>query len=62
MEFEVLNDRGQVLMTTSATVCIPNKTTIEFMIKAGYKFRIDGKLVSKKKIDAVRSVGNNDKI
>lgn len=54
MKFEVINDKGQVVMTTTSENCIPDKDDIESMSKSGYKFRIDGKVVTKKKLSEWR--------
>ena len=50
MKFEVINDRGRTIMSTTYISCIPNDGEIASMIKAGYKFKIDGKSTSKNKI------------
>lgn len=51
MKFEVLTDKGQVVMTTTSALCIPDKGLIDHMIKTGYKFKIDEKIATKKKIE-----------
>ena len=49
MKFEaVLN--GITMMSTEDIDCIPDEDQISSMIKAGYKFRIDGKIITPKKI------------
>lgn len=48
MKFEVINDKGRTMMSTTCLSCIPNADQIDAMIKHGYKFRINGKPVSKK--------------
>ena len=50
MKFEVINDRGRTIMSTTYISCIPNDREIASMIKAGYKFKFDGKSTSKNKI------------
>ena len=50
MKFEVVNDKGQVVMTTTFASCIPDKDILKSMSESGYKFRIDGKVVAKKKL------------
>lgn len=49
MTFQIINDKGQVVMTTTSINCGPNEDTLESMSKAGYKFKVDDKLVAKKK-------------
>ncbi len=53
MKFEVVNDRGVTVMNTSSISCIPNIDELTSMSKAGYKFKIDNKSVSIKKIKEV---------
>lgn len=50
MKFEVYNDKGQILMTTTSMECIPSKDILDSMSKLGYKFHLNGKVASKKKI------------
>ena len=49
MEFEVFNDKGVRVFYTYQEQCIPTKTQISSMLKQGYKFKIDGKNLSKSK-------------
>ena len=51
MKFEVLNDKGKIVMTTTSVVCIPEKELIGQMINAGYKLRLNNKIISKKKLE-----------
>ena len=55
MKFEIINQEDKTVMQTGYVECIPDKETIDFMIMGRYKFKIDGKIVSKKKIDEIRS-------
>lgn len=55
MKFEIINQDEKTVMQTEFTECIPDKETIDLMIKGRYKFKIDGKIVSRKKIDEIRS-------
>ena len=49
MKFEaVLN--GITMMSTEDIECVPGEDQISSMTKAGYKFKIDGKIVTSKKI------------
>lgn len=50
IKFEVINDKGTAVMSTEYISCIPNDSQLTAMSKAGYKFKIDGKAVSVKKI------------
>ena len=48
--FEILNSFGKRVFFTEYKECIPPKQQIENMSKAGYKFKIDGKNATKKKV------------
>ena len=50
MKFEVINDKGRTMMSTTCLSCIPDADQIDAMIKYGYKFKINGKSVPKKKV------------
>ncbi|MBS7360332.1 MAG: hypothetical protein KIG53_06990 [Oscillospiraceae bacterium] len=50
MKFEVVNFDGETVFNTKSKRCIPQRHQIESMLKAGYKIKIDGKVVSKKKL------------
>lgn len=50
MKFEVLNSKQKVVMYTTDISCIPNKDTLNAMLNAGYKFKLDGEILSKKAI------------
>lgn len=50
MKFEVINNEGKTVFGTHEVQCIPAMNTIISMSKAGYKFKFDGKQVSKKKL------------
>lgn len=51
MKFEVLSGEGRVVFWCQQSECIPNKQEIESVTKSGYKIRIDGKIVTKKKLN-----------
>lgn len=56
MKFEVLNDKGITVMQTETKSCIPSEDELAVMNKAGYKFRIDGKNITiRKLIDAIKN-------
>lgn len=54
MKFQVINDKGIGVMETHFASCMPDGAQLASMSKAGYKFKIDGKAVSIKKIKEVR--------
>lgn len=51
MKFEIINDKNKTVYYTYNTECVPCKEHLASMTNAGYKFKIDGKIVSKKKIE-----------
>jgi hypothetical protein len=51
MKFEVINDKGKTVYYTHKEKDIPNKEYLNSMSDAGYKFKIDGKVASKKKVE-----------
>ena len=50
MKFEVINDKGITVMQTTTKSCIPDEEQLSYMSKAGYKFKLGGKVVTLKKI------------
>ena len=50
MKFEVVNDKNKTVMTTNYIGCIPTDKELSSMYKAGYKFKLNGKAVSLKKV------------
>ena len=55
MKFEVINDKGKTIMFTTQIPAIPKQRQIELQFKAGYKFKLNGKTISKKAlIDYIR--------
>lgn len=52
-KFEVVNDKGAVVMHCTSVSCIPDEFDIESMARAGYKFKIDGNPANKKKIKEI---------
>lgn len=54
MKFQVINDKGVGVMATHYTSCMPDDVQLASMSKAGYKFKIDGKVASIKKVKEVR--------
>ena len=51
MKFEVVNDKNIPMMSTTYISCIPKKDELTSMSKAGYKFRLDGKSITIKKLN-----------
>ena len=49
MKFEAILN-GKTMMSTDYIECIPNENHIISMAKAGYKFKIDDKAITQKKI------------
>ena len=47
-KFQIFNSEGKRIMHTDEVNCLPDKKSIEELAKNGYKFKIDGKTVSKK--------------
>lgn len=54
MKFEVISDRGRTVMSCTTASCIPDDDQLTSMSKAGYKFKIDGKAVSVKKLKEIK--------
>ena len=60
MKFEVINDKNKTVMQTSHMSCIPDKNTLNLMQKAGYKFKLDGKMITIKKLsDKIKEVDDD---
>ena len=51
MRFEVINSESTTLMQTTTWLCIPDKPTLTSMAKAGYRFKLDGRIITPKKLD-----------
>ena len=54
MLFQVVNDKGVLVMRTEEKSCIPEDNQLLSMFKAGYKFKVDGKLMPIKRIKEIR--------
>ena len=61
MKFEVVNDKNITVMSTTSASCIYDKDILKSMAKAGYKFKLDGKTITVKKLDEKLKEINNDK-
>lgn len=55
MKFEVVNDKGKTVMSCTSVSCIPDEDELSCMAKAGYKFKLDGKNATQKKIKEIRT-------
>lgn len=51
MKFEIVNDKNKTIYFTYTVSDIPQKEDLIAMASAGYKFKVDGKIVSKKIIE-----------
>lgn len=58
MKFECVNREGRTMSSTTYMSCLPTERQIESMSKAGYKFKLDGKIISKKKVKEL--IGENE--
>lgn len=47
----MINSDGKTIFFTKEKDCIPKKQELDAQYKAGYKFKLDGKAISKKKIE-----------
>ena len=54
MKFEVVNDKNKTMYYTHSIKGIPSKEFLNSMSNAGYKFKIDGKIASKKKVEELK--------
>lgn len=61
MIFEVINDKNKTVMSTTSLSCIPDKKILDSMLMAGYKFKLDGKLITIKKLNEILKEIENDK-
>lgn len=51
MKFEVVNKDGQVVMWTDSIDCIPTSDELDVIASSGYRYKIDGKVVSKSRVN-----------
>lgn len=49
--FEVFNDKSKRLFFTYDKLCIPPKEQLEAIIKDGYKIKVNGATITKKKLN-----------
>ena len=50
MRFEVINRNNVTVMNTEFIECIPSDEVLQLMSEAGHKFKVDKKIISRKKI------------
>ena len=51
MKFEIINDKNKVVMNTTHGYCIPDKDILTSMSKVGYKFKLDDRAITIKKLN-----------
>ena len=51
MKFEVVNDKNKAVMSTTSWSCVYDKDILNSISKAGYKFKLDGKAITLKKLN-----------
>lgn len=61
MKFEVINDKNKTMYYTYNIKCIPNKEFLTSISNAGYKFKINGKTASKKKVEELKQAEKEKK-
>ena len=60
MKFEAINPFGKTVMNTEYEECVPDKEQTESMLKVGYKFKHDGKILNRKELNEfLRNIGRN---
>ena len=57
MKFEIINSNGKIVFNTMDESCLTTKGEINSMTKVGYKFKIDGKSITKKKLEEIINNG-----
>ena len=57
MKFEIFDERGNIVMQTESKRCIPPKNHLEAMRDNGYKFKLDGKFITKKELNNLINQG-----
>lgn len=58
MKFEVITNKGIALMSCTTASCIPSLEQLKSISDAGHKFRINGKIMSIKKVQAFKEQQN----
>lgn len=60
IDFEVINPDGRAVMGASSINCLPTNEQLISMSKAGYKFKLNKKAISLKKLKSFISEGNDN--
>lgn len=61
MKFEVINNESTTLMQTTTWLCVPDEDTLKSMSKAGYRFKLDGKAITVKKLnEKLEEIGDGE--
>ena len=61
MKFELLNDKNKTVMSTTSWACVYDKNTLVSMSKLGYKVRLDGKIMTiKKLIEKLKEINDGE--
>jgi hypothetical protein len=64
IDFQIIDSNNSIAMRTNHISCIPPDSHLASMETIGYKFKLDGKFVSRRKINTLRkqksNVGNVD--
>ena len=55
MKFQVVNRDNIPVMCTESVSCVPDEKELLSMQKAGYKFKVDGKVMTIKKIKEMKN-------
>ena len=61
MRFDVVNDKNETVMHTEHSSCIPDKDTLNSIVKAGYKLKLNGKITTVNKLLKEFKETQNDK-
>ena len=56
MKFEVINDKNKTIYYTYDRRDVPSSEYLNSMSNAGYRFKIDGRIASKKKVEELKQL------
>lgn len=51
MKFEVISPFGKTVASTEYEERVPNRSQVDAMLKAGYKFKLNGKHINRKELN-----------
>lgn len=54
IDFQIVDSNNSIAMRTNHISCIPPDSHLASMETIGYKFKLDGKFVTRRKINALR--------